>query len=82
MKGKIFSAVRTAIYWCSLVAPICDVIKATWTAICNIVVAEHEKKQQWQFDKDAKETDYDNPVYVSLKSIADVGIYSNKKEVE
>lgn len=72
MKNKIIVGIKTAVYWCSLVAPIYDVLKATVTAVKNIIIAEHDARQKMQFEQDSKFTDYDSPIYVSLKQSVNV----------
>lgn len=68
MKMKmIMDKVKEFVYWCSIVAPIYDVLKGTWQAIVNIACQDEEARQKAQFEYDSTYVDYDNPVMVDLK---------------
>ena len=81
MKNKIIVGIKTAVYWCSLVAPIYDVLKATVMAVKHIIIAEHDAKQKMQFENDSMFTDYDNPIYVSLSQSVKVKGDSDGKSI-
>lgn len=56
---------KTIIYWCSLVAPIVDIIRGAWNAIVNIAVQDEMKRQEIQFMMDS--TVIGDPVRAEIK---------------
>lgn len=57
--------IKTIIYWCSLVAPIYDIIRGAWNAIVNIAVQDEMKRQEIQFMMDS--TVIGDPVRAEIK---------------
>lgn len=56
---------KMIIYWCSLVAPIVDIVRGAWNAIVNIAVQDEIKRQEMQFMIDS--TVIGDPVRAEIK---------------